>query len=155
MTFKSINPHSPSEVIGEFEESGERGIEEAVARAHKAFPGWREQTAVARGGALGNIADEIEYNHEEISWLVVREVGKPTTEARGEVSRAISILRYYSQMVLAPDGERNPARTTPKDWLIARRYPVGVCALVTPWNFPIAIPFWRLLPRSAPATPWF
>ena len=146
MTFKSINPHSPSEVIGEFQESGERGIEEAVARAHKAFPGWREQTAVARGGALGNIADEIEHNHEEISWLVVREVGKPITEARGEVSRAISILRYYSQMVLAPDGERNPARTTPKDWLIARRYPVGVCALVTPWNFPIAIPFWKAAP---------
>jgi acyl-CoA reductase-like NAD-dependent aldehyde dehydrogenase len=63
MTFKSINPHSPSEVIGEYEESGERGVEEAVSRAHKAFPEWLEQTAVARGGALSNIADEIEHNH--------------------------------------------------------------------------------------------
>ncbi|MBX6764511.1 MAG: aldehyde dehydrogenase family protein [Rubrobacteraceae bacterium] len=146
MVFVSINPHKPSEVIGEYEESGAQGVEEAVARAHKAFAGWREETAMARGGALSSIADEIEQNHDEISWLVVREVGKPITEARGEVSRAISILRYYSQLVLAPDGETYPASTSSKDWLVSRRYPVGVCALITPWNFPIAIPLWKAAP---------
>lgn len=146
MAFKSINPHKPSEVIGEYEESGEQGVEEAVSRAHRAFPEWREQSALSRGTALSNIADEIEQLFEEISSLVVREVGKPVTEAHGEVRRAISILRYYSQMVLAPDGETYPASTSSKDWLIARRYPLGVCALITPWNFPIAIPLWKAAP---------
>jgi aldehyde dehydrogenase (NAD+) len=142
---KSINPHQPSEVIGEFEETGQGGVEEAVARAREAFLEWSEQPAANRGGALAQMADETEERAEELAQLAVREVGKPIGEARAELSRAVAILRYYAQLVLAPDGETYPA-TQSTDWLIARRYPAGVCGLLTPWNFPVAIPVWKAAP---------
>lgn len=145
MAFKSINPHYPSDIVGEFEEAGGSAVEQAVARARKAFAGWRELPALTRGNALARISDDLEVSSEELARLIVREVGKPITESRGEVARAVSILRYYSQMVLAPDGETYPANQS-SDWLIARRYPVGVCALLTPWNFPMAIPLWKAAP---------
>ena len=142
---KSINPHQPSEVLGEFEEAGQGGVEEAVARAREAFFEWSEQPAVSRGNTLSNIGDEIEERTEELAHLVVKEVGKPIGEASAELARAVAILRYYAQLVLAPDGETYPA-SQPEDWLIARRYPVGVCGLLTPWNFPVAIPVWKAAP---------
>ena len=142
---KSINPHQPSDVIGEFEETGQGGVEEAVARAREAFLEWSEQPAANRGGALAQMADETEERAEELAQLAVREVGKPIGEARAELSRAVAILRYYAQLVLAPDGETYPA-TQSTDWLIARRYPAGVCGLLTPWNFPVAIPVWKAAP---------
>jgi alpha-ketoglutaric semialdehyde dehydrogenase len=142
---KSINPHQPSDVVGEFEETGRGGVEEAVARAREAFFEWSEQPAVSRGNALAHMADEMEERTEELAHLVVREVGKPITEASGELARAVAILRYYAQLVLAPDGETYPAGQS-SDWLIARRYPAGVCGLLTPWNFPVAIPVWKAAP---------
>lgn len=145
MAFESINPHNPADVVGEFGEAGTGGVEKAVVRSRKAFVGWREQPAAARGGALAGIAADLEDGSEALARLIVREVGKPITESRGEVARAVSILRYYSQIVLAPDGETFPASAA-SDWLIARRYPVGVCALLTPWNFPLAIPLWKAAP---------
>ena len=142
---KSINPHQPSDVIGEFAEAGQRGVEEAVSRAREAFFEWSEQSAIFRGHTLARMADETEERAEELAQLTVREVGKPIGEARAELSRAVAILRYYAQLVLAPDGETYPA-TQSTDWLIARRYPAGVCGLLTPWNFPVAIPVWKAAP---------
>ncbi|MCA1730137.1 MAG: aldehyde dehydrogenase family protein [Actinobacteria bacterium] len=142
---KSINPHQPSDAVGEFEEAGREGVEEAVARAREAFFEWSEQPAVSRGNALAQIGDEIEKRAEELAHLAVREVGKPIGEASAELARAVAILRYYAQLVLAPDGETYPASQS-KDWLVARRYPVGVCGLLTPWNFPVAIPVWKAAP---------
>ncbi len=142
---KSINPHQPSDVVGEFEETGHGGVEEAVARARESFLEWSEQPATNRGGALAQMANEMEVRAEELAQLAVREVGKPIGEARAELSRAVAILRYYAQLVLAPDGETYPASQSP-DWLIARRYPAGVCGLLTPWNFPVAIPVWKAAP---------
>lgn len=145
MTFKSINPHQPTDVVGEFEASGPEGVDRAVSRAREAFSEWRAQPASVRGGALSGMADDLEGRTEEVARLMVREVGKPIIEARGEVARAVSILRYYAQMVLAPDGETYPAGRS-EDWLLVRRYPLGVCALLTPWNFPLAIPLWKAAP---------
>ncbi len=142
---KSINPHQPSEVMGEFEETGHEGVEEAVARAREAFLEWSEQPVANRGGALAQIANELEGRAEELAQLAVREVGKPIGEARAELARAVAILRYYAQLVLAPDGETYPASQS-TDWLIVRRYPAGVCGLLTPWNFPVAIPVWKAAP---------
>jgi acyl-CoA reductase-like NAD-dependent aldehyde dehydrogenase len=93
---KSINPHQPSDIIGEFEETGQGGVEEAVARAREAFLEWSEQPAANRGGALAQMADETEERAEELAQLAVREVGKPIGEARAELSRAVAILRYYA-----------------------------------------------------------
>jgi len=148
MTIISVNPHRPSDIVGEFEPAGPDGVEAAVARARSAFLEWREQPAAVRGRALGQIAGELEGRAEEISRLVVREVGKPIVEARGEVARGVAICRYYSQLVLAPDGETFPAADG-RSWLMARRYPLGVCALITPWNFPVAIPIWKAAPAVA------
>jgi acyl-CoA reductase-like NAD-dependent aldehyde dehydrogenase len=145
VAFKSINPHNPSEVIGEFEEAGQYDVEIAVVRAREAFFEWREQPASVRGGALANIADDVEKWAEELVRFTVMEVGKPIGEARAEVKQAVAILRYYAQMVLAPEGETYPASRS-KDWLITRRHPLGVCALITPWNFPVVIPVWKFAP---------
>lgn len=114
-------------------------------RAREAFFEWREQPASVRGGALANIAEDVEKWAEELVRLTVMEVGKPIGEARAEVEQAVAILRYYAQMVLAPEGETYPASRS-KDWLITRRFPLGVCALITPWNFPMAIPAWKIAP---------
>jgi aldehyde dehydrogenase (NAD+) len=73
------------------------------------------------------------------------EVGKPIGDARAEVKQAVAILRYYAQMILAPDGATYPA-SHPKDWLMTRRHPLEVCALIMPWNFPVAIPVRKVAP---------
>jgi alpha-ketoglutaric semialdehyde dehydrogenase len=145
VTFESLNPHHPADVVVKFEEAGPDGVGAAVERAREAFAEWREQSASARGSALAGMADDLKERAEELSHLAVREVGKPIGEARAKVARAVAILRYYAQLVLAPDGETYPASRS-KDLLIARRHPLGVCALITPWNFPIAIPLWKAAP---------
>lgn len=145
MTIVSLNPHDPSDVVGEWEPTDAQGVDDSVGRARRASAGWRSLPAGTRGKALGAIADAVEGASDELVGLTVREVGKPVTEARGEVARAVSIFRYYAQIVLAPDGDTLPA-ADPDAWLIARRYPLGVCALITPWNFPVAIPVWKLAP---------
>src|SRR5919202_1638160 len=142
---KSINPHDPSDVIFEFEPAGSEGVHRAVAAGAAAFEEWSARSAAECGAALLGIGAEIERRAEELTELTVREVGKPVGEAKGEVARAMAICRYYSQMVLGPDGETYPASDR-KSWLIARRHPLGVCALITPWNFPIAIPIWKAIP---------
>jgi aldehyde dehydrogenase (NAD+) len=84
---------------------------------------------------------------DELTELMVREVGKPQGEAAGEAARAVAILRYYAQQVLDPDGETYPAAGT--TLLMARRKPRGVAGLITPWNFPFAIPLWKAAPALA------
>ncbi len=104
--------------------------------------------ASVRGDALANIAEDVEKWAEELVRLTVTEVGKPIGEARAEMEQAVAILLYCAQTVHAPDGETYPASRF-KDWLITRRYPLGVCALITPWNFPVAIPAWKIAPALA------
>lgn len=125
--------------------AGSEGVNDAVARAREGYAEWSEQPAAVRGGALARIADDLEERAEELARLTVREVGKPISEASAEMARAVSILRYYAQLVLTPDGETYPAGRS-EDWLIVRRHPLGVCALLTPWNFPVAIPLWKAAP---------
>ncbi len=148
MRLRSINPHRPSDVVHEFEAADPAAVGAAVDRAMKAFQNWRDQPAFVRGQSLGRVADELERRADELARLVVREVGKPIREAAAEVSRAVAIFRYYAQLVLAPDGETYPAADA-RAWLLSRRYPVGVCALITPFNFPVAIPAWKLAPAIA------
>jgi acyl-CoA reductase-like NAD-dependent aldehyde dehydrogenase len=96
VAFKSINPHDPAEVLGEFEEAGPFDVEIAVVRAREAFFEWREQPASVRGDAPTNIAGDVEKWAEELVRLTVTEVGKPFGEARAEVEGAVAILRYYA-----------------------------------------------------------
>lgn len=142
---RSIDPHHPEDVVTEFEPAGPDLINRLVSAARGPAAAWSAETALARGRALDCVAASLQQRSEELAALIVREVGKPITEARTEVGRAVDIFRYYAQMVLAPEGDTFPA-TTRGAWLLTRRYPVGVFALITPWNFPLAIPAWKLAP---------
>jgi alpha-ketoglutaric semialdehyde dehydrogenase len=155
MTFVSVNPHDPADVVGEWEAGGDREAAKVVERARRGSDAWRRVPAAVRSKALDDAAHALERRADEVTALTVREVGKPVTEARGEVARAVSILRYYAQLALLPDGETLPA-ALPDALLMTRYRPVGVVALLTPWNFPVAIPVWKAAPSLAygNATVW-
>jgi aldehyde dehydrogenase (NAD+) len=106
---------------------------------------------LARADALTAAAERLAQAHAELAGLMVREVGKPITEARQEVTRGVGILRYHAQAALDPDGETYP--TAPpadrRSLVMARRRPHGVAGLITPWNFPVAIPLWKAAPALA------
>ena len=148
MTFTSVNPHDPADVLGEWQAAGPDQAQAAVARAVSAAAVWRDVAGAGRAKALSDAASALEQRSAEITSLVVREVGKPLSEARGEVARGIAILRYYAQAALLPDGETIPAAAADQ-LLMARHVPVGVTALLTPWNFPVAIPLWKAAPSLA------
>jgi len=148
MTITSVNPHDPADVIGEWPTADEAGVAAVVGRATAAAREWAGVAAPARAAALGNAAGALADRAGEMTELVIREVGKPRSEAAGEVARGIAILRYYAQLALLPDGQTIPA-ATPGALLLSRHRPVGVAALITPWNFPVAIPLWKAAPSLA------
>ncbi len=148
MTFTSVNPHDPADVLGEWQPAGPAEAQAAVGRAVAAAAVWREVPGAGRAKALSDAATALEQRSAEITSLVVREVGKPLSEARGEVARGVAILRYYAQAALLPDGETIPAAAADQ-LLMMRHVPVGVAALLTPWNFPVAIPLWKAAPSLA------
>ncbi len=102
---------------------------------------------IARSNALSKLSKLFADNREELVASMVNEVKKPITEARGELNRAISILDFYSAAVLDPDGQTFPALAP--NYIMSLRRPHGVATLITPWNFPIAIPFWKAAPALA------
>jgi acyl-CoA reductase-like NAD-dependent aldehyde dehydrogenase len=148
VTFNSISPQNPSDIVGSWEAATPSQVDQTVVRARAAARLWKELPTMERSVALGGAAAALERRSDEVVSLVVREVGKPLTEARGEVARAVSILRYYSQLALLPDGETIPGADAAA-LLMARRRPIGVTALLTPWNFPVAIPIWKAAPSIA------
>jgi aldehyde dehydrogenase (NAD+) len=148
MTFTSVNPHNPADILGEWQPSGPAEVQAAVGRALPAAAGWRDEPGTTRAKALSDAANALEQRSAEVTSLVVREVGKPVSEARGEVARGVAILRYYAQAALLPDGETIPAAAADQ-LLMARHVPVGIAALLTPWNFPVAIPLWKAAPSLA------
>jgi alpha-ketoglutaric semialdehyde dehydrogenase len=148
MTITSRNPHDPADVIGEWQEASEAEVAAAVGRAGAAARGWAGTPAPARSAALTAAAGALESRAAEVTGLVIREVGKPRSEAAGEVARGVAILRYYAQAALLPDGDTLPP-ASPGALLMARHRPVGVAGLVTPWNFPVAIPLWKAAPSLA------
>lgn len=144
----SRNPADPADEVGRFEAAGRDGVDAAMSRAVDAHRAWEAGGAAARTAALDALADALRERAEPLAALIVREVGKPLTEARGEVARAVAIVRYHAQSALDAEGELLPP--APGTWLLAaRRRPRGVCALITPWNFPLAIPLWKAAPALA------
>jgi len=148
MTFISVNPHDPADVLGEWESAGAQEAAGNVGRAVRAAAAWRDTPGPVRTKALSDAAGELERRSAEVTRLVVREVGKPLSEARGEVARGVAILRYFAQAAILPDGETIPAAAADQI-LLSRHVPVGVAALITPWNFPVAIPLWKAAPSLA------
>ena len=103
--------------------------------------------AAGRSAALTAAADALAARAEEAAGLIIREVGKPRIEAVGEVARAVAILRYYAQACFAAVGSAVPAVAA--GLLYTERRPHGVAGLITPWNFPLAIPLWKAAPALA------
>ncbi|GAA1149208.1 aldehyde dehydrogenase family protein [Kitasatospora gansuensis] len=148
VSVSSYNPADPSDLVIEVAAAGGPGTTQAVADARAAQTAWLALGAGGRSAALGRAADAVEANADELAALIVREVGKPHAEARGEVARTVAIWRYYAQAPYAPSGAvHEPAAG--EGLLLTRRRPYGVAGLITPWNFPLAIPTWKAAPALA------
>ncbi|MBV9171772.1 MAG: aldehyde dehydrogenase family protein, partial [Chloroflexi bacterium] len=145
---KDLNPAKPSEAVAEVRQADAQLAAQAVDAADKAFLGWRNTPAPARGDILRKAADLLEQRANDVGRDLTREEGKTLVEAIGETRRAVQILRYFAGQTLEPDGETYPS-VSATTFLYARREPIGVVAAITPWNFPIAIPAWKIAPALA------
>jgi alpha-ketoglutaric semialdehyde dehydrogenase len=144
-TYEKRNPANPAEIVGEFPASGEEDVDAAVEAAAKAFPGWSDAPAAGRAAVLMRAADAIEARVEDMAADMTREMGKPLREARMESARTAAIFRYFAGEAWRPKGELYEQSATGSTVYTVRR-PLGVVGLITPWNFPAAIPAWKMAP---------
>ncbi|MGI5350294.1 aldehyde dehydrogenase family protein [Streptomyces sp. CA-250714] len=143
--FERRNPADPADVVAVAPSSGRDEVDAAVSAATKAQPGWAALPAPARGAVLMDAAEILRSRHETVARDLVREEGKTLAEARGEVRRAIDVLRYFGSAGWWLGGETLPG-SQPDTLIHTRREPLGVAGVITPWNFPIAIPAWKTAP---------
>jgi len=147
-TIPDRNPSDPDDVIAEAPAGDAADAAAAVAAGAGALAAWRGATGPARGEHLHRWAAAIAARQEEIAQAMTREVGKPIAEARGEAARCVAILRYYAGEAVRDVGEVIPAQAAGALQFTLRQ-PLGVVALITPWNFPAAIPLWKAAPALA------
>ncbi|MCG8603668.1 aldehyde dehydrogenase family protein [bacterium] len=144
-TFENRNPANWSEVIGTFPKSGEQEVDAAVKSARAAFDEWRLTPAPKRGDIIKKAGDMMVERKEEIARNMTREMGKVLDETRGDVQEGIDTA-YYA----ASEGRRMFGHTVPSElpnkFNMSVRIPVGVASIITPWNFPMAIPTWKIFP---------
>src|ERR671928_426444 len=143
--FDNVNPADHRDIIGRFPASSREDVDRAVASATRGFELWRRTPAPARGDVLRRVGDLLVQRKEEIAELMTREMGKPLAETRGDVQEGIDTA-YYA----ASEGRRLFGRTVPSElrnkWAMSYRRPIGVCGIITPFNFPMAIPTWKMFP---------
>jgi alpha-ketoglutaric semialdehyde dehydrogenase len=144
-TFEDLNPANTTDVIGLFPRSDARDIDEAVKAARAHYPKWRKVPAPRRAEIMFRAAERMVQRKDELARLMTREMGKVLKEASGDVQEAID-MTYY----IAGEGRRLFGQTTPSElaekFAMSVRVPIGVVAAITPWNFPLAIPTWKLIP---------
>jgi alpha-ketoglutaric semialdehyde dehydrogenase len=143
--FENRNPADTGEVVGLFSKGTPGDVRAAADAAQQAFPAWSALPAPTRGNYLFKVADILDRRFEQLAAEMTREEGKTLPESRGEVRRSINIFRYF-----AGEGARMPGLLVPSErervHTFSIRKPLGVVGLVTPWNFPSAIPAWKLAP---------
>src|SRR6476469_4391214 len=143
--FDNRNPADRGDVSGRFPLSDRRDVERAVESAKRGFARWRRTPAPARGDVLRIVGDLMTRRKEEIADAMTREMGKPLQETRGDVQEGIDTA-YYA----ASEGRRLFGKTVPSElrnkWAMSYRRPIGVAGLITPFNFPMAIPTWKMFP---------
>jgi aldehyde dehydrogenase (NAD+) len=143
--FDNRNPADQQDLIGQFPASGAADIDAAVASAQRGFALWKRTPAPARGDVLRRVGDLLAARKEELANIMTREMGKPLAETRGDVQEGIDTA-YYA----ATEGRRLFGHTVPSElankWAMSMRRPIGVCGLITPFNFPLAIPTWKGFP---------
>ena len=144
-TFENLNPADTSDCVGIFCKASPEDATTAAEAAQQAFSGWAAMTAPARGNYLYKVADILERNLDTLAREMTREEGKTVLEAKGETMRSINIFRYF-----AGEGSRIPGIHVPSErdrvFMYAVQKPLGVVAQINPWNFPSAIPAWKLAP---------
>jgi len=144
-TFENRNPARWDELVGTFPKSGREDVEEAVRAARAAFASWRLVPAPKRGDILRRVGDIMVARKEELARQMTREMGKVLAETRGDVQEGIDTAYYASS-----EGRRLFGHTVPSElpdkFNMAMRVPIGVAGIVTPWNFPMAIPTWKIFP---------
>ena len=143
--FENQNPADVTDVVGRFPLSGAADVERAVQSAQRGFEVWRRTPAPVRGDVLRRVGDLLTARKDEIADLMTREMGKPLAETRGDVQEGIDTA-YYA----ASEGRRLFGHTVPSElrnkWAMSFRRPIGVAGIVTPFNFPLAIPTWKMFP---------
>ena len=144
-TFDSINPADTSEVVGVVAGSTRRDVDSAVEAARGAFRSWRLLPAPRRGEILFRAAELLTKRKRELGEIMTREMGKVLPEALGDVQEAIDMAYYMAGEGRRLGGETIPSELPDKDCKSVR-VPLGVCGLITPWNFPLAIPAWKIMP---------
>ncbi len=144
---RSFSPQAPSALVGEVERASAAEVSARFEAARAAQREWWALGAAGRAQALGGAAVDLRGRRDEATELIVREVGKPAGEAAGEVARAISILVYYAQSCFGAVGDLYPPSLG--GLLFSERRPHGAAGLITPWNFPLAIPLWKAAPALA------
>ncbi len=144
----NINPSDTTETVGAFAQGTAADVADAVAAARAALPGWSLSGPMERHGILMRAAAEVTARTEDLATLLAREEGKALADARGEVTRAAQILTFFAAEALRLTGETG-ASTRPGVTVEITREPVGVVGIITPWNFPIAIPAWKIAPALA------
>jgi alpha-ketoglutaric semialdehyde dehydrogenase len=144
-TFDSVNPADTREVVGRFQAAAAADVARAVAAAGAAFAGWHATPAPKRGEVLYRFGALMAEHKERLARAMTREMGKVLAEARGDVQEGIDIA-----FLMAGEGRRMFGDTTPSElpdkWAMSVREPLGVAGIITPWNFPIAIPCWKMMP---------
>ncbi|HVR35330.1 MAG TPA: aldehyde dehydrogenase family protein [Methylomirabilota bacterium] len=144
-TFQNPNPADTREAVAQYARGGKEDAVAAIDAARQAFPAWSAQTAVARGRVLSKASHLIESRKADLAKLLTREEGKTLAESTGEVQRTADIFRFFGGLSYTLGGQTIP-HDLPDNLLYTARQPLGVVALITPWNFPIAIPAWKLAP---------
>jgi aldehyde dehydrogenase (NAD+) len=147
-TLENRNPANTDEIIGEFPLSGPEDVDAAVSAARNAYKSWRLTPAPKRAEILFRVAELLVKRKEDFARDMTREMGKVLAETRGDVQEAID-MTYY----MAGEGRRLFGQTTPSElpnkFAMSVRQPIGVCGMITPWNFPMAIPSWKMMPALA------
>ena len=143
--FENVNPADRNELVGMFPKSTREDVDNAVAAAKEAYKSWHLMPAPKRGEILFRAARLLHERKETLAEQMTREMGKVLVETRGDVQEAIDMTFY-----MAGEGRRQFGQTMPSElphkFCMTARSPIGVCALITPWNFPMAIPSWKIMP---------
>jgi len=146
--FQNISPANREDIIGEFADSNQEDVNNAVAAARAAFKSWSRMPAPKRGDIIKKAGDIFVRRKKELAEIMTREMGKPTFETEGDVQEAIDTAYYSASETRRLFGFTAPSEMENK-MNLSFRTPIGVCGIITAWNFPVAVPSWKILPGLA------
>ena len=146
--FKNISPANNNDIIGEFPQSNANDVNDATSAAKAAYKSWKNVPAPKRGDILRLAGDIFTRRKKELAKIMTREMGKPTFETEGDVQEAIDTCYYSASETRRLFGHTVPSEMNNK-FNMAVRTPIGVCGIITAWNFPIAVPSWKIIPAIA------